>query len=310
MAKEVNAMIDFQPLIPGDRQRWETYLLDGAERGCEYSYTNLCLWGRQKVAEVAGHMVLFSQFNRRSVYPYPVGAGPKGPVLEAIMDDARQRGIPCRITGLNRQNIELMEQLFPGRFRFHCDRDSYDYVYAVEDLAELKGRKYQKKRNHVNRFRQSCPDHRQEPLSRGNVDAVRAFADRWYAQRLREDPHGDYHMERAALSRALSSLEELELEGLTLWEGDRLLAFTLGSPLSPDTFDIHFEKALPEVEGAYAAINQAFARWLRQTHPDLRYLNREDDLGMEGLRKAKLSYYPHHLTEKCWACLLEDGYDY
>ena len=117
-------------------------------------------------------------------------------------------------------------------------------------------------------------------------------------------------MERAALKRALAHFEALGMDGLVLRHGEELLAVTLGSPLSGDTFDIHFEKADQEVDGAYTVINCEFARYLRKKYPDLRWLNREDDLGLEGLRKAKLSYNPHHLVEKCWACLLEDGYDY
>ena len=303
-------MIDFQPLTLEDRGRFEAYLLDGAERGCEYSFANLYLWGRQRAAEVAGHLVLFSQFSRRSVYPYPVGTGDKTPVLEALIRDAEERGIPCRITGLNQENMALVEEKFPGQFRFHCDRDSYDYVYAIDDLADLKGRKYQKKRNHFNRFRDAYPHYTVEPLCGGNIDEVKALTDRWYAHKLAEDPQGDYHMERAAISKALKHYEALGMEGLVLRDGADVLAYTLGSPLSPDTFDIHFEKARPEAEGAYPVINCEFARYLREKYPHIQYLNREDDLGLEGLRKAKLSYYPHHLREKCWACLLEDGYDY
>ena len=97
------------------------------------------------------------------------------------------------------------------------------------------------------------------------------------------------------------------LEGIALTEGDTILALTIGSPLSPDTFDVHFEKADETVEGAYAAINQAFAQYLQDTHPELRYLNREDDMGLEGLRKAKLSYCPHHMEEKYWAYLRDEG---
>ena len=85
---------------------------------------------------------------------------------------------------------------------------------------------------------------------------------------------------------------------------------TMGSRLSKDTFDIHFEKAVEGVDGAYPAINQGFAKYLRDKYPEVQYLNREDDLGLEGLRKAKLSYCPDHLVEKCWARMLEDGYEY
>ena len=303
-------MIDFQPLSLEDRQWCDKYLLDGTERGCEFSFANLYLWGRQRAAVVEDHLVLFSQFSRRSVYPYPVGTGDKTAVLEALMADARQRGIPCRITGLNQENMALIEEKFPGQFRFHCDRDSYDYVYDIHDLADLKGRKYQKKRNHFNRFRDTYPYYTTEPLSDANLEEVIALTDRWYAKKLQEDPQGDYHMERAALSKALKHYGELGMEGLVLRDGADVLAFTLGSPLSPDTFDIHFEKARPDAEAAYPVINCEFARYLREKHPALRFLNREDDLCLEGLRKAKLSYYPHHLVEKCWACLLEDGYDY
>ena len=117
-------------------------------------------------------------------------------------------------------------------------------------------------------------------------------------------------MERAALKKALEHMEELGLDGVVILDGEEILAMTLGSPLSNDTFDIHFEKARAGAEGAYPVVNCEFARYLREKYPQVRYLNREDDLGLEGLRKAKLSYYPHHLVEKCWACLLEDGYDY
>ena len=303
-------MIQFQPLTLNQKTICDNFLLDGVQRGCEYSFANLYLWGRQQVAVVKDHLVFFSQFNRRTVYPFPVGPGDKKEVIEAIMADARERGIPCRITGLDQEQIQLLDKLFPGQFRFHCDRDSYDYVYDIHDLADLKGRKYQKKRNHYNRFRENFPDYTVRPLTGDLVPGVLAMVEQWYEDKLREDPQGDYHMERAALKKALNHMEALGLDGLVIMNGGDILAMTLGSPLSKDTFDIHFEKARAGAEGAYPVVNCEFARYLRAKYPDLLYLNREDDLGLEGLRKAKLSYYPHHLVEKCWACLLEDGYDY
>lgn len=303
-------MIDFQPTTLDDRQAYNDVLLSGSERGCEYSFANLYLWGRQKLARLGDYFVIFSQFNRKSVYPWPVGRGDIRPVLESIMQDAQKRGIPCRITGLNESDMALLEQLYPGKFRFHCDRDFYDYVYDIHDLADLKGRKFQKKRNHFNRFLAQHPDHEVRPITPELLPQVRAFVEQWYARRQQEDPQGDFHMERIALTRALDRYQQLGMETLVLMENGEILAFTMASPLSADTVDVHFEKARSDVDGAYPAINCLFARYLREKHPDLRYLNREDDMGLEGLRKAKLSYCPHHMVEKCWACLLEDGYDY
>ena len=303
-------MIDFQPLELEKKERYDALLRMGGPRGCEYSFTNLYLWGRQRAAELDGDIVVFSQYNRKSVYLFPVGEGDRKKTVDAIMEDAGQRGIPCRLTGLNQEDYALLERLYPGRFSIHFDRDAFDYVYGIEDLSELKGRKYQRKRNHLNRFHAQRPDCRLEPITEENLEKTRLLVERWYEQRLEENPHGDYQMEQAALYKALRQRRELGLEGLLLTDGEELLAMTMGSFLSEDTFDIHFEKALDRTDGTYAAINQGFAAYLREKYPKLRWLNREDDLGIEGLRKAKMSYCPDHMIEKSWALLREDRYDY
>lgn len=303
-------MIEFRKLMPEDRERYEQLHFACGERGCEFTFANLYLWGRQRIAFLHDHAVLFSQFDRRTVYPFPVGGGDKKAVLEAIINDAHERDIPCRLTGLTEENIRLLEELYPGKFFFHCDRDSYDYVYAIDDLAELKGKKYQKKRNHVNRFRTEHPDYRVQPLCDELLEDVKALVDGWYESRLAQDPAADFLMERRALEKALRDYEKLGLETLVLLDGRQVLAVTMGSFLSENTLDVHFEKAREDVDGAYAAINCEFARYLREKYPQLQFLNREEDMGIPGLRKAKESYLPHHLTEKCWAHLREDEYDY
>ena len=101
-----------------------------------------------------------------------------------------------------------------------------------------------------------------------------------------------------ALARAFRYYEDLGLSGLLLRTEGKVAAFTMGSPITPDTFDIHFEKAYSEMQGAYPLINREFARWIRARWPEVRYLNREDDMGVEGLRKAKESYYPDLMVEK------------
>jgi hypothetical protein len=298
-------MINFQKLDSERRAEYDRYLLP-CSKGCEYSFVNLSIWGRQRAAFVDGFLVLRSQFDRRSVYPFPVGHGDILPVLEAIIRDAKERGITCCFTGMNQEECDLLEKYYPGKFRIQPDRNGFDYIYSIDDLADLKGRKFQKKRNHLNRFRENHPNWRTEPISIENLPAVREMAESWYARRHEIDPHGSYTLEQIALERALSDPKKLGLEGLTLMDGDQLLAFTLASRMSEDTYDVHFEKAREDVDGAYTAINQQMAFHLREKHPELRFLDREDDMGLEGLRKAKLSYNPVRLVEKYWARLWEE----
>ena len=307
---ESKVKIEFSHFTLEDKALYERFLGEEGERGCEFSFANLYLWGRQSFAVVEGQLAMFSQFNRRTVYPYPLGRGDKRAVLDRIMADAAERGIPCRLTGLSEEDEATVEALYPGRFRFHNDEGAYDYVYAIEDLAELKGKKYHGKRNHLNRFAEAHPRHAVEEITEENVGEARRFVEDWYAQRLAEDPDADYQMEAVAIEKALRDFRALNMEGLLLKSEGEVLGMTLASRLSADTLDVHFEKARADVQGAYAAINSALARYVRQKYPEVLYLNREEDMGLEGLRRAKQSYYPHHMVKKYWACLLEDGYEY
>lgn len=296
-------MIDFQRFDLSQKEKYDQYLQNCGERGCEYSFANLNLWGRQRVAFVEGFLVLFSQFERRSVYPFPIGKGDVKPVLDAIIADARERGIICRLTGLTAADCMTLDELYPGQFRLHPDRNGCDYIYDINDLADLKGRKFQKKRNHLNKFRENHPNCKAVPITPDNRASAEEMVATWYTQHEGND---DYHLEKQAIKRAFSNMDALGLEGLALEEDGKIIAMTMGSRLSETTFDIHFEKALEEVDGAYPAINQAFAAYLREKYPDLLYLDREDDMGLPGLRKAKLSYNPHHLVTKFWARLWEE----
>ena len=112
------------------------------------------------MAFLRGCVAYFSHFYGRTVYPYPIGDGDKRAVLEAIIADSRERGIPCRISGITEADREELERWFPGKFRIRPARDFFDYVYSIDALAELKGKKLQKNRNHFNRFRANHPDYR------------------------------------------------------------------------------------------------------------------------------------------------------
>ena len=301
-------MISFKKLDPAEKSAYDEYLLNCEQRGCEYNFSNLYLWGRQRAAFLEDSLVFFSQFNQRSVYLFPLCKGDLKKTLDAIIHDAHTRDIPCRLTSLTHDDCDKLESLYPGKFRIHHDRNSFDYIYNIEDLATLKGKKFQKKRNHLNKFKQLHPDHYFVPITDENTPQVEDMLQRWYQQKLEANPDGDFYMEQVAISRALRHREELDLEGLLLMEGDEILAMTLGSFLAGSTFDVQFEKAIDET--AYVAICNGFAAHLMEKYPHLQYLNREDDLGIEGLRKSKLAYNPVTLIEKHWACLKEDGCEY
>ena len=302
-------MIPFIRLTPARREEYERYLMAVPTRGCEYSFSNKYLWGKQQVAYIHGCVAFFSHFYGKSIYPYPIGPGDKKAVIEAILEDSRERGIPCRLSGLTEEDRAELESMFPGQFHLRTERDDFDYVYDINDLADLRGRKFQKKRNHVNRFRADHPEYEAVPLSEENLPQVRKMVEQWFTVRTESDPEGEYLLERIALERAFDNYADLAMEGIAILDQGQILAMTMGSRLSPDTFDIHFEKAREDVDGAYAAVNCEFARYLRLKYPEVAYMNREEDLGLEGLRKAKLSYNPHHLVEKHRAIYMENFYE-
>ena len=301
-------MLQFSPLKPEDKPRYDAFLQNCGERGCEYSFSNLFLWGRQKVTVHCGNLAFFCQFNRKSVYLYPLGENVK-PTIDAIIHDACVRGIPCRLTSLTAEDVKNLESWYPGRFYFQPDRDGFDYIYYIEALAELLGKKLQRKRNHCNRFRLLHPGYAVRPITDENTPEVLQMLEDWYADRKLADPTASFHLEKTAITKALRNRQVLGMEGLVLTDKGRIIAMTLGFFLSENTFDVQFEKAREGYDGAYSVINQEFARYLREKYPKLQWLNREDDLGLEGLRKAKLSYCPDRLVEKSWACLKEEGYD-
>ncbi|MBR7177901.1 MAG: DUF2156 domain-containing protein [Oscillospiraceae bacterium] len=301
-------MIPFERLTLDKKPEYDALLRHASHRGCAFSFANLYLWGRQCAARVGENLLIFSHFGGKTMYPFPAGPDVGKDTVELLMADAAQRGIPLRLTGLNTHDVEQLEVWFPGRFRFHCGRDGHEYVYAIDDLADLKGKKYQPKRNHINRFLGEYPDAVILPLSDETQPDAVALADRWYQQRSAEE---DAAMEHAALRRAFAHWKELGMVGLVLYVDGQAVAMTMGSFLGEDTVDVHFEKADLAFPGAYAVINRAFARHVREHYPQVQYLNREEDMGLEGLRKAKLSYYPHHMVEKCWAHLMtEEFHDY
>ena len=275
-------------------------------RGSECSFVNLYLWGRGygQIARVGDYMVQFIKYNGVKYYAYPAGSGDLRSVIDQLIEDARAYGHPMRLLGITCDRKSELEALYPGQFRFEENRASFDYLYDVNRLADLGGKKLQSKRNHCNRFEQNHPDWSTEPVTAANLGLCRAMAEEWFAQYNGEtSEEHDFRIEKIALGRAFDDFEALGLEGLLLKVEGRVVAFTMGNQIQRDTFDVNFEKAFAEIQGAYPVINREFARHIRARYPEIVYLNREDDMGLPGLRRAKESYHPDILLCKASAVL-------
>lgn len=298
--------IEFRHPTLDDRE-WISakYAQEGC-RGCDGSFVNLYLWGRGygKIARVGDFLVQFIEINGKKFYAYPAGKGDFRWLIRMLAEDAKAYGHQLRILCVTNCRKNNLEEAFPGKFTYEPVRSSFDYLYEVTRLADLPGKKLQSKRNHINRFEAEHSEWHTERITPENLPEVRAMAEMWYAQYDGEtsDEH-DFRVERVALGRAFDEYEELGFEGILLRAEGNILAFTMGNRITPDTFDVNFEKAFGEVQGAYPLINREFARYVRETHPEIVYLNREDDMGLPGLRKAKESYHPDILLEKSMATL-------
>ena len=289
---------------PADRQWVLPLLAAEGEMGCEYNFDNIYLWSRaypQKLSRLGDRLLVRIQGSLGTCYLYPAGSGPLAPALDALSQDAAAHGAPLTLVCVTAAQRQALEEQFPGRFSFQEDRDGWDYLYDVNRLADLPGKKLHAKRNHIHRFDEQFPDWMFEPITPANIPECLDLERAWSARREESEPEaGEESLseETIAVIEALYHMEPLGLEGGLIRAGGTPVAFSLGSLTTPECFDVHFEKADGDIQGAYAVINREMARMVRQRHPQVRWLNREDDLGLEGLRKAKLSYSPDILLEK------------
>lgn len=301
-------MIQFHPIRIEDRARIERYTMPSGIVSCDLSFANMFCWQgvyRSAWAEVDGFLVIRFHIGGGAEVGYmqPVGAGDFTPVVEALADDARALGQRLRLAGLTEEGCAQLRRAYPGVFAFGADRAAEDYVYAADDLRRLPGRRYQPKRNHLNRFAATHPDWRYEPLTAAHADECMALERAW--RRTHEGRTAELCAEQRAMQRAFDHFDALGLIGGCLYADERLVAFTYGSAVGPDTFNTHVEKADPAYvrDGAFTMINKCFAEHL----PDrFTQINREEDLGLEGLRQAKLSYHPAFRLRKFTAIRLHD----
>ncbi|MBE5686480.1 MAG: GNAT family N-acetyltransferase [Alistipes sp.] len=299
-------MITFKPITIEDKAEIESFTLPYAPANCDLAFANMFCWQFQfKTAwsVVDGFLVIRFQIggSDRIGYMQPVGAGDFTPVLRHLEEDILAAGQRLRIIDMTPEGLEKLRSVGHCQFAFASDRNLEDYVYNASDLRDLPGRKYQSKRNHINRFEAEY-EYRYEPMTRDHAAECMRLEAEW--RKTRSGHTGELSAEQRAMQRAFAHFDRLGLIGGCIYVGDRLAAFTYGSAVNDHTFDTHVEKADTEFDGAFTVINKLFAQHLPERFT---LINREEDLGLDGLRQAKLSYHPAFLQHKFTAiCMHPD----
>lgn len=291
-----NMKIQWKELQLADRELIESYYAKVPVRNCEFTFANNYLWKPFYpifIGIVEGNLVFESGEAGMSV-SFPQGDADIEKTVDALTEWFEQVGRPFKMHLVSPEQFERLEEIYPGRFQIEYDRDFADYVYEREKLEKLSGKSLHGKKNHCNKFKKLYPDWRYEAITPENVAECKAMAREWW-ERNNSGEGGEKEEEIAVTMSALDNMEVLGLRGGMLYAGGRVVAFTVGEPCGTDMFVVHFEKAFADVEGAYSMINQQFVEHEMNGYT---YVNREDDAGSEGLRKAKLSYHPVFLMEK------------
>lgn len=296
-------MIDFRSIKIEDRPWIDERLKEADFRGCEYSFVNNFIWQKPyniNFANINGFYCLRSG-KESSVYAYPAGKGDIKPVIEALMNEAKEKGEKFVLRGITAENVEKLKELFPDKFDFEPKRDEFDYLYEVSRLSTLSGRKLHGKRNHIARFKDN-PNWVYEPITEENIAECYEMNKEW-GKLYGGENEDSLKDELFAVKEAFDHFFELKMLGGIIRQDDKIVAYTMASHLNSDTLDVNIEKAFHSIQGAYPMINQQF---ILNACQDFKYVNREEDTGDEGLRKAKLSYVPDILLEKYTATLKEE----
>lgn len=287
--------LEFRQVKLEDKELIDSYIKKQNSKNCSISFANIYLWEphyKVTYTEVEDMLVFRSNGDQPS-FSYPIGGSDVKKAIDFMMEYCKEMNLEFKMYGVTEEQFSVIEELYPGQFQVEYSRDEANYVYETEKLINLSGKKYHGKKNHINKFKRLYPDWQYEDITDENLEECIEMA---YGWRKENDCDTDElkKVEFCVSLNALKKLKELDLIGGLIRAEGKVVAITVGEPLTHDTFVIHIEKAYADVDGAYPMINREF---LAHHASDYMYVNREEDTGAEGLRKAKLSYKPVFMVE-------------
>ena len=308
----------FKEINISDKEWLDCLLSYSDYRSTEYNFTVLYIWKdvfKTRIARLGDFLLIRSGERQHGfTYLFPAGKGEIKRALDYIMQDAGNHSVPFLLVSVLEEQKRILEELYPGRFSYTPNRNSFDYIYSAVDMITLKGKKFQSKRNFVSRFK-SNPEWSFEPITKENLHECRQMNEEW-CKLYGCTKDQSLSQESCSVRCALKNFEALGLKGGLLRLAGKVVAFSLGEMLNSDTFLVHIEKAFANIQGAYPTISREFLlycsnldgndiREADETKIGFKYVNREDDAGDEGLRKAKLQYHPVFMLEKYLVAELE-----
>ena len=299
-------MLDFQPITAEFLVKNRDKLTTGGVRLCDYAVACLFMWRefyRVRAAVTNGMLVCCAGVvdphlppeGQGLSYSLPVGNGDLAAAVRAVCEDAAERGIPLRFSTVPEEYAEKLIAAVGRDASVDPDAADPDYLYPIENFLGYPGKALHAHRNHVNRFLRENPDHGYEPLSEENREAAIEFLRRHHAEMEKPSALAEEDLIRS--EELLRCFDKLGVTGGVLTVNGEVAGLTVGEAIG-DTLHVSVEKALTEYHGAFQFLAMSYAEQMKAAHPELIYINRQDDAGDEGLRQSKLSYKPCALLRK------------
>lgn len=300
-------MIIFRNLTLSDKNIIDAYCALLNRESCEYCFGNLYGWSKAYAYQFAffgdALCLSFKPEDGATAYMMPLAEKDRDLqyAIRALYEDHRERGSQkaFSLLCLSPEDCKRLRRLYPDAFLLENDRNEDEYMYEADSFRTYAGKALHGKRNHYNKFIQLYGTSSYEEITKANAEECLCMSEAWQRNNG-ENGHGT-ETEEEVIRTMLRSQEELALSGGCLRINGQIVAFTIGEPLAayPDTVVIHVEKAQYDIPGAYPAIASLYL----QHHPEFRYVNREEDMGLEGLRQSKLSYRLLRFVQKYHAVL-------
>ena len=293
----MNDILQYRPVTLDDQPLLKERIAHFRGKNCDLNFMNIFSWCflyQTEIAQWKEHLIFRFKADGHIAHMGIFTPVDVEEILNILIGEAERGKYPFLLMGLDEELIPDIEKAKPGYFRYEYDRNYCDYIYDRESLETLAGKKLQPKRNFFNRFRKTYPNYVYRDLREDDFDACLALDSQWIQHEGPAFLQSDED-ERTSMRRVFENWNRLGGTGGAIFIDGELVAFTYGAPVNDYVFDVCVEKANPEYEGSYATINKEFV-----THLPLQYtlINREEDLGIDGLRKAKLSYHPEILLKK------------